>query len=130
ILAQHTSQLEARRVRVSTELEPVTLEADRGKLSVVLANLIDNAASYADDDGEIRISLTAKRLRIENTGCTLPAGDAPQVFERFWRGDASRASTGAHAGLGLALCKKLVDALGGTIVARVDGRRFIAEVTL
>lgn len=130
ILAGHAATLAARQVRVSTELEAVTLSTDRDKLSVVLANLIDNAVSYVDDSGEIRISLTEDRIRIENTGCTLPAGEAPQVFERFWRGDSSRGGTGTHAGLGLALCHKLVDALGGTITARVETGRFISEVTL
>lgn len=130
VLAGQATPLEARGVRVSTELEPATVATDAAKLRVVLANLIDNAASYVDDGGEVRIALAGRRLRVENTGCALPAGDAPQVFERFWRGDAARTSDGAHAGLGLALCKKLVAALGGSIRAEVAGGRFIAEVTL
>ena len=130
VLAGHAKPLEARGVRVSTELEPATVATDAAKLRVVLANLIDNAASYVDDSGEVRIALARRELRIENTGCTLPPGDASQVFERFWRGDAARTSDGAHAGLGLALCKKLVGALGGTIAATVADGRFIVEVTL
>jgi signal transduction histidine kinase len=96
---------------------------------MVIGNLLDNAISYVDDGGEVAVRLRGRRLEIENTGCTLAPADAAHVFERFWRGDAAR-SAGTHAGLGLALCKKLVGLLGGTIAARVDGRRFIVEVIL
>ncbi|MEO7091906.1 MAG: ATP-binding protein, partial [Polyangiales bacterium] len=82
-----------------------------------------------DDGGTIRVEVERATITISNTGCTLRPADVERVFERFWRGDAAR-SGGTHAGLGLALSKKLVRSLGGTITARVDSGTFVAVVTL
>ncbi len=129
VLAPLAVRAAERKVTVMTELAPVTATTDRDKLRLVVQNLIENAISYVDAGGAIRIALSAHTLRVENTGCTLAPADTAKVFERFWRGDAAR-STGTHAGLGLALCKKLVAILGGTIRAEVVDGRFIATVTV
>jgi len=118
-----------RRLAVITELRAVTLTSDRDKLRVVIANLLDNAATYADEGGEIRVALTDAELRVSNTGCTLTPEQVSRVFERFWRGDASRSPEG-HTGIGMSLTQKLVELLGGTIAVEVDGDRFVATVRL
>lgn len=117
-----------RNIELVTELEPVTLTTDRDKLRLVLANLFDNAVTYANDGGEIRITLIGTVLRVSTTGCTLCAEQVARVFDRFWRADKAR-ETG-HVGIGLALCKKLVELLGGTIDVEVRDGRFIATVAL
>jgi two-component system, OmpR family, heavy metal sensor histidine kinase CusS len=117
-----------RNIELVTELEPVTLTTDRDKVRLVLANLFDNAVTYADDGGEIRVTLIGTVLRVSNTGCTLGADQVAHVFDRFWRADKAR-ETG-HVGIGLALCKKLVELLGGTIDVVVRDGRFIATVAL
>ncbi|CAN5754925.1 hypothetical protein BH11MYX3_BH11MYX3_45250 [soil metagenome] len=129
VLAPLAVRAADRKVTVMTELAPVTATTDRDKLRLVVQNLIENAISYVDSGGTIRVALASRTLRIENTGCTLAPADTAHVFERFWRGDAAR-STGTHAGLGLALCKKLVAILGGTIRAEIVDGRFIATVTV
>jgi signal transduction histidine kinase len=118
----------SRQIDIVSELEPVSLMTDRDKLRVVLVNLFDNAVTYANDGGEIRISLVGQTLRVINTGCTLAPAQVAHVFDRFWRADAAR--SGGHVGIGLALCKKLVDLLGGTLEATVRDGRFIATVVL
>ncbi len=125
----------ARRLTISTDLGGVDLVTlDRAKLRLVLANLFDNAVSYADEGGTVTI--TARResktltLSVANTGCTLPAGAASQVFERFWRGDSARSAVGVHCGLGLALCRKLAVAQGGGIAATIAEGRFVIELRL
>jgi two-component system sensor histidine kinase QseC len=67
-------------------------------------------------------------LTVTNTGSTINPADADRVFDRFWRGDTARRATGEHAGLGLSLCRMLVEALGGSIraTATPDGRFRIA----
>ena len=55
-------------------------------------------------------------LSIADTGAGIPAENLPRIFERFHRADTSRASDG-HTGLGLAICKAIVDAHGGSIEA-------------
>ena len=67
-------------------------------------------------------------LRVANTGCRLNDEQMLHVFERFWRADEARSSTGVHTGLGLALCRKIIDLRGGDITARSSNGRFIAVV--
>jgi two-component system OmpR family sensor kinase len=116
---------------IATDLRVVT---DPTRLRVVVANLVDNAVSHADAGGRIRIELargaTGATLRIANTGSTIGPEAAARVFERFWRGDAAR-TAGPHTGLGLALCKKLVELLGGTIAVTAEaGGEFAVTVTV
>ncbi len=118
-----------RNVTLVTALPAVTATTDRDRLQLVVHNLLDNAVSYVDSGGTIRIELGLGTLTVSNTGCALTPADIEHVFDRFWRGDTAR-SGGMHAGLGLALCKKLVRSLGGTITARVDQGSFVAVVTL
>jgi two-component system sensor histidine kinase BaeS len=53
------------------------------------------------------------------------------VFDRFWRGDAARGANGRNCGLGMAVCRKLADALGATIaVSTTRGGTFAVELSL
>lgn len=128
LIAGVAARCEARGVALMPRLAQVTIATDGDMLRLVVHNLLDNAASYVDDGGTIEIVLTEDRLVIANSGCTLVADDAARVFARFWRGDAARA-TGTHAGLGLALCKKLVAELGGAIAVELAGGRFAVSLT-
>jgi heavy metal sensor kinase len=117
--------------RVPDDLECLT---DREKLAMVLANLLANAAEYADDGGRIDIigreEGGAAVLDISNTGCRLAEDEARHAFERFWRGDAARADTGVHCGLGLALVQRMTAFLGGTAAVRIAGGVFTASLSL
>jgi len=97
----------------------LVLNTDRDKLRLILSNLLDNAVSYADDGGQIRIEAASEDDRIElsvaNTGSRLSQEDAEHVFESFWRADEARAATGVHCGLGLSLCRQLAGLMGGAI---------------
>ena len=117
-------QADRRRLEVAWCLqEPCVLESDRGKLSLVLQNILGNAAAYADDGGRISIESVSTNgqtdLTVTNTGSTMSQEDVRRVFDRFWRGDSSRQCAGQHCGLGLSLCKTLVELLGGSISAEV-----------
>ena len=96
----------------------VPLASDRDKMSIVLTNLLDNAVSYADEQGWIQISAQRKgagaEVSIANSGSHLLAGDENRICERFWRGDAAR-SDGQHCGLGLSLSQKLLEVLQGRL---------------
>jgi signal transduction histidine kinase len=69
-------------------------------------------------------------LTITNTGCLLSQDDARHVFERFWRGDASRSDTGIHCGLGLALVQRAAASIGGTVSASVADGTFTVRLIL
>lgn len=108
---------------VAAELVWVT---DRNALSMVLANLMDNAVEYANENGRIWITASrrgdAAEIEMHNTGCQLTEDQVAHVFDRFWRADASRKDASLHVGLGLALVRHLVDSLGGTAhAAAADG---------
>ena len=104
--------------------EQITCQSDGEHLSMVLQNILANAVEYANDNGQIR--MTARRedgsieIAVSNTGCRLSAEQTSQVFDSFWRADASRSDAGVHCGLGLALVKKIATALGGTVTAEID----------
>ncbi len=126
---------QARNLRRTVAMDGVgSMTLDRAKLRLVLSNLLENAVAYADEGGDLVIAATVDagylRLTCDNSGCTLPASDAPKVFDRFWRGDAARSAAGVHCGLGLALCRTLIEVQGGTIDATISNGRFALTIRL
>ncbi len=99
------------------ELPAVTVDAVL--VSQVLSNLLDNAVKYTPAGTAIRIAAVADapmvRVAVEDDGPGLPPGDPRLLFDKFQRGREESAVVGA--GLGLAICRAIVDAHGGTITA-------------
>jgi two-component system OmpR family sensor kinase len=104
--------------------EPM-LDADEDLLMQLMLNLSDNAVTYTATGNVMlgwRPTAGAVELYVRDTGRGIPKEHRARVFERFYRADSSRASNGGGAGLGLAICKSIVDAHGGTItVDETDG---------
>ena len=127
-------QATARALGVDWRLgEGCELDTDPELLRLVLFNVLGNAVAHADQGGSVHIESSCDgsrlELRITNSGSTLGAEQARHVFERFWQGDAARAATGVHCGLGLALAEKLVSLLGGSIAAEsVAGGEFTVRL--
>lgn len=101
--------------------------ADRQRLAQVLLNLARNAITYTPNGGIV--SMTVERLdthyialTVADTGIGIPPEDLERVFERFYRTDASRARTSGGFGLGLAIVRDLVNAMGGSVsvTSKVD----------
>ena len=95
------------------------MTGDRTKLNQVLYNLIDNAMKYTQDDGEIRVSLTAEGdslvWKVRDNGVGIPAEDQEHIFDRFYRVDKARSRETGGTGLGLSIVRQLVGMHGGTI---------------
>jgi two-component system, OmpR family, sensor kinase len=108
-----------RRVKVISQLAPLQMTGDSERLAQVVTNLLTNAVQYNHDGGEVRVKLEAQSgmaaLTVSDTGAGIAAADLPRIFERFYRADQSR--SGANAGLGLAICKAIVESHGGSIEA-------------
>ncbi len=127
---------EQRGLQIGWEVSPgLCVETDREKLSHVLSNLFDNAVRYADEGGQIGICAAAEgdsaMLRISNTGSRVSSEDAARVFERFWRGDPARTDIGTHCGLGLSVCRNMMNMLRGSIRASsTEGGEFVVEISL
>jgi signal transduction histidine kinase len=99
------------------------------RLVRVLQNLLQNAIRHTPADGTVRMEAHRREdgveLIVEDTGEGIDPAALEQVFEPFWRGDAARSSAGS--GLGLALAKRIVEALGGQIQVQSEpagGARF------
>lgn len=91
---------------------------------VVVQNLVDNALIHGGQGAAVDIALAGEAgmavLTVRDDGIGIPQQHLPYVFQRFYRGDASR--TGPGSGLGLALVKHIVEAHGGDVAAASDGQ--------
>lgn len=109
---------------LSVEGEPVFVEADKNRISQVVANLLSNSIKYTPEGGsvQIRVSETSDSgmIRIRDTGIGIPEKELPLVFERFYRTDKSRNRKSGGAGIGLAIVKSIVAAHGGTMTAESE----------
>jgi signal transduction histidine kinase len=112
------------------------LLADRQRLSQVLLNLVRNAITYTPPGGIVSIALRRIEgdrllLTVADTGSGIAPADLERVFERFYRADASRTRESGGFGLGLAIARDLVEAMGGTITAEsIVGEGSYFHVTL
>ncbi|MGH7672289.1 MAG: sensor histidine kinase [Gemmatimonadales bacterium] len=108
-------------IEVHTPPEPIVLTLDRSRVRQLILNLLENAVKYTPSGGTVVVQLTSDdgrvSLTVADTGIGIAPGDLPHVFDRFWRADSARTRTGERpgAGLGLAICKWIAEAHGGTI---------------
>jgi len=98
---------------------------DEGRLIQVLKNLVDNALRYTSAGGTIRLSAATGEvvsLIVQDSGEGIDHQDLPYVFDRFYRADKNRSGASGKMGLGLAICKALVYAQGGSIAVDSAGK--------
>ncbi len=118
-LTRLEKELGDRRLKVDVPADLPLLELDDVLIEQVLYNLIENAIKYSADEAEIRIAARVDRasskivVEVSNDGAPLPDDERAHVFEKFYRGNASGIAPGA--GLGLAICRGIVEAHGGKI---------------
>jgi signal transduction histidine kinase len=120
-------------VVVSDAVPAIAVRVDEAGLRTVLRNLLENAVKYAlPDSRPIRVAASAAdgvvTLVVEDDGPGIPPGDLERVFEPFFRVDPSRSRKTGGYGLGLSICKRIVEAHGGVIEAGAvvpRGARFV-----
>jgi two-component system, OmpR family, heavy metal sensor histidine kinase CusS len=131
-----TPRAEQRNLKVQWQVAgPIFIESDPEKLLIIFQNIFDNAVSYANDSGSLRVTanVNSQRLLIEvaNTGSRITPDEKQDLFRRFWRGDQARTDTGLHCGLGLSLCQRLARFLHGQIDIQLqDPDWFVVRLTL
>ena len=114
-------------VRLESVLDPqsVIVSGDPARLQQVFWNLLSNAVKFTPKGGRIQVLLQRVNSHIEfsvsDTGIGIPAAFLPHVFERFSQKDSSTHREYGGLGLGLAICKQLVDLHGGSIQAKSMG---------
>ena len=117
---RHLDQKAARR-KIVTDLQDdlLMVRMDSALIVQVLINLINNAVKYTPDEGKITIGAKAEGytavLWVEDEGQGVPKGDEEKVFEMFYTGVKHSADSRRGIGLGLALCRSIVQAHGGEI---------------
>jgi signal transduction histidine kinase len=124
---------DAKGLALVTDLGDASAADCSPRLERVVQNLLVNAIRHTPSDGTVRLTASVARgriaLAVEDTGEGIAPEHLAHVFEPFFRGDLSR--TGPGAGLGLALAKRIVESLGGSIRADGDrpvGSRFAVEI--
>lgn len=134
----------AAQMETLAEIRGVTIRVDAPSAAAVplsedacgslVANLLLNSAQHTPAGGQVTAEVASGTeivLEVRDTGSGIAEEDLPHLFERFWRGDRSRARTTGGAGLGLSICKAIVDSCGGTIaVASRVGEGTRVTVTL
>lgn len=98
-----------------------TIAADRGSISEVLSNLIDNAIKYSNEGGVVNVTAARDgdtvRVSVEDHGIGMPGSVISNLFHKFYRSHRSR-ETVAGTGIGLYICKAIVESHGGKIGVR------------
>ena len=93
-------------------------------MAQVLGNLVSNALRHTPEGGQITLSAQRRandvRLTVQDNGEGIPAEALLRIFDRFYRGDASRQQQAGESGLGLAIAKSVVELHGGTIAAESE----------
>ncbi len=111
-----------------TEIDPdLSMYANAGEITQLIEILIDNACKYSDPGSVIQLSLKAlskkeAQLRVISYGTPLTPKECTEIFERFYRTDASREITHGY-GLGLSIATGIVNHCRGSISAESDGHR-------
>ncbi|MDI6900752.1 MAG: ATP-binding protein [Anaerosomatales bacterium] len=114
---------------------PLWITGDRDRIEELLSILVDNACKYTPAGGRVSVSTHRRRdavvIKVSDTGVGIPASDLQNVFERFYRSDASRSKQTGGFGLGLAIAKHIVDMSGGTIsVSSIENEGTTFTITL
>jgi two-component system sensor histidine kinase KdpD len=122
--------LAGRKVEVRVPADLPLVQMDAVLIERVLANLLENAAKYAGSDARVEVDACMAdgmlEVGVEDDGPGIPAGQEEAIFEKFARGQAESATPGV--GLGLAICRAIVEAHKGRIRAepgRARGARFV-----
>jgi signal transduction histidine kinase len=118
-------EAEAREKKITIKLKaakntPLVL-GDPQRISQVVNNLLGNAIRYIPDNGKVDVEIypvsTGVELAVSDNGSGIPEDELPMIFNRFWRGDRSRARVTGGAGLGLAIARQFIEIQGGKISA-------------
>ena len=111
-------------LKIAVPEDPPPVLADPHRVAQVLTNLLSNALRHTPSGGRVAVEAEADKrgryvtFRVSDTGEGIAPEHLPHVFERFYRAERSRSREGGGAGVGLAISRALVEAMGGEIEAR------------
>jgi signal transduction histidine kinase len=126
VAARHERDLQTRGVKLVQQIDrdAAALVGDPDRLEQAIQNLAANALRHTPEGGTLTLVAErrgeALKLSVRDSGAGIAPEQLPHIFDRFYKGDASRKSAGG-SGLGLSIVKAIVERHGGTITARNDG---------
>jgi signal transduction histidine kinase len=124
IAASHTHVAAGTSLELSYDQSSLPVAADLDKLRQVLVNLVENAMKYAGGRIELRVEPhnLATRFSVSDDGPGIPPEESERIFEKFYRLDSSMTNTVGGTGLGLYICRELIEGMDGQIwVASTPG---------
>ena len=131
VIAFYEPLAEAKSIHLITALNDAQINGDRDLLFQMYANLLDNGVKFTPNHGSIRVSLSQEghkvTVAIWDTGAGIEEQEREKIFQRFYRGEGSRSSTGS--GLGLSLVKAVVALHQGHIHAK-NGQPGLKIITI
>jgi two-component system sensor histidine kinase BaeS len=120
-----TPEFSAKSIELHCEAtDNVTVFGDAERLRQLFGNLLDNTLKYTDPGGELRIRVCKDAGRVmidfQDSAPGVPEAELEKLFERLYRVESSRSRSTGGAGLGLAICRNIVEAHEGTILAKTS----------
>jgi len=133
-IIQFESLIDEKNIELICDIEEnLMINSEEGYLELIWNNLISNAIKFNKENGTIKIKLNKENedyiFKISDTGIGMSTETGSRIFEKFYQGDTSHSSLGN--GLGLALVKKVVDLLGGSIKVESEvnvGTTFVVTI--
>jgi PAS domain S-box-containing protein len=128
-------QAKYKEITISQDIKPLPkIWGDEGRLTQVIANLLANAIKFTPQKGTITViareSQNEVKISITDTGIGIPHDQLSRIFERFYQIDGSNSRKYGGAGLGLSICKSIVENHYGSIWAESDGNGSTFHIVL
>ncbi len=124
-ILQYENLFERKEIKLSCDIEDIDFIIDPSFLEIIYNNLISNAIKFTEPKGKISITLKNHDnhavFSVKDTGLGISKDVGAHIFEKFYQGDTSHSSEGN--GLGLALVKKVIDIIGGTITVQSEEKK-------
>jgi len=139
-LSQHRLVISNREIKLDLDVPQQRVEADEGKIRLVLENLISNAIKFTPERGKIAVRARAEgpnlRLEVADSGPGIAADERGMIFEAFFQGRQLQGGPVGGTGIGLSVVRECVQAHGGTIELRdenesaLGGAHFVVRLPL
>ena len=129
--------LTGRTIELEAPLSPIMLQADTDRLDQVVVNLVSNAIKYSPEGSPVKVLVDQRRdigiIEVCDRGPGIPRSEQAHIFEPFYRGSDVQTTVKSGLGLGLTICKDIVERHSGRIWCRSrpgKGSIFIVELPL
>ncbi len=122
-------------VTLHSETDEIFYQIDPGKFNQLIGNILDNAIKYTGQGGRVNIGIRQEDdqviIEIKDNGIGIPENEISRVFDRFYRVDKSRSGADKSNGLGLSICKWIVEAYHGDIrIVSKEGKGTTVAISL